>query len=51
MTAARILIVPLLSGLLLAALLGLPDWAGSQEVSEYGNPWLRVTIGPVTVQA
>jgi len=51
MTAARILIVPLLSGLLLAALLGLPGRAGSQEVSEYGNPWLRVTVGPVTVQA
>jgi uncharacterized membrane protein (UPF0127 family) len=43
--------VPVLAGLLLAALLGLPAWAGDQEVSEYGNPWLRVTVGRVTVQA
>jgi uncharacterized membrane protein (UPF0127 family) len=51
MTARRHLAVRLISGLLLAAWLGLPAWALGQEVSEYGNPWLRVTVGPVTVQA
>jgi uncharacterized membrane protein (UPF0127 family) len=51
MTARRHLIVRLISGLLLVACLGLPTWVVGQEVSEYGNPWLRVTVGPVTVQA
>ena len=36
------------AGLLLAALAGL---AAGQEVSEHGNPWVRVTVGKVTVQA
>jgi len=42
------------AGLLLAALVGLAGLAGQaggQEVSEHGNPWVRVTIGKVTVQA
>jgi uncharacterized membrane protein (UPF0127 family) len=51
MAAARSLTVPVLAGLLLAAFLGLSAGAGGQEVSEYGNPWLWVTIGQVTVQA
>jgi uncharacterized protein len=34
--------------LLMAALFGL---AGGQEVSEQGNPWVRVSLGKVTVQA
>ena len=40
-----------IAGLLLAALLGLTGLAEGQEVSEHGNPWVRVTIGKVTVQA
>ena len=39
------------AGLLLAALAGLAGRAGGQEVSEHGNPWVRVTVGKVTVQA
>jgi hypothetical protein len=42
------------AGLLLAALAaiaGLAGQAGGQEVSEHGNPWVRVTVGKVTVQA
>ena len=42
------------AGLLLAALAGLAGQAGQaggQEVSEHGNPWVRVTVGKVTVQA
>ena len=45
------------AGLLLAALValaglaGLAGQAGGQEVSEHGNPWVRVTVGKVTVQA
>jgi len=40
-----------IAGLLLAALSGPADWAGGQEVSEHGNPWVWVAVGPVTVQA
>jgi uncharacterized membrane protein (UPF0127 family) len=42
------------AGLLLAALVALAGQAGQaggQEVSEHGNPWVRVTVGKVTVQA
>jgi len=39
------------AGLLLAALAGLAGQTGGQEVSEHGNPWVRVTVGKVTVQA
>jgi len=45
------------AGLLLAALAALAGLAGQagqaggQEVSEHGNPWVRVTVGKVTVQA
>ncbi len=42
------------AGLLLVALValaGLAGQAGGQEVSEHGNPWVRVTVGKVTVQA
>jgi uncharacterized membrane protein (UPF0127 family) len=41
----RIVVV---AGLLLAVLSGL---AGGQEVSKYGNPWLWVRVGQVTVKA
>jgi uncharacterized membrane protein (UPF0127 family) len=51
MAAPRLLTLPLLAGLLLVALLGPPGGARGQEVSEYGNPWLRVTLGKTTVQA
>jgi uncharacterized protein len=37
-----------IAGLILAGLAGV---AGGQEVSEFGNPWVRVSIGKVTVQA
>jgi len=40
-----------MAGLLLAALSGVAGGAGKQEVSEHGNPWVRVTVGKVTVQA
>jgi len=39
------------AGLLLAVLAGPAGQAAGQEVSEHGNPWVRVTIGKVTVQA
>jgi uncharacterized protein len=39
------------AGLLLTALAALAGLAGGQEVSEHGNPWVRVTVGKVTVQA
>ena len=29
----------------------LSGWAGGQEVSEHGNPWVWVNLGQVTVQA
>ena len=37
-----------MAALLLTALFG---GAGGQEVSEQGNPWVRVSLGKVTVQA
>jgi len=43
-----------IAGLLLAGLAGLAGGAGpvaGQEVSEHGNPWVRVTVGQVTVKA
>ena len=39
------------AGLLLAVLAGLAGQAAGQEVSEHGNPWVRVTVGKVAVQA
>jgi len=48
MRVSRNLSAWVMAGLLLAALAG-P--AGGQEVSEQGNPWVRVTVGKVTVQA
>ena len=42
------------AGLFLAALAGQTGQArqaGGQEVSEHGNPWIRVSIGKITVQA
>jgi uncharacterized membrane protein (UPF0127 family) len=48
MNVRRNLSAWVMAGMLLAALSG-P--AGGQEVSEYGNPWVWVTIGKVTVQA
>ena len=47
----RIKTVRSIAALLLAALLGAAGWAGGQEVSEYGNPWLWVSLGQVTVKA
>ena len=43
-----------IAGLLLAAIaamVGPAGPAGGQEVSEQGNPWVRVSLGKVTVQA
>jgi uncharacterized membrane protein (UPF0127 family) len=40
-----------IAGLLLAAMAGLAGLAGGQEVSEHGNPWVRVSLGKITVQA
>ena len=40
-----------IAGLLLAAIAGLAGPAGGQEVSEHGNPWVRVSLGKITVQA
>jgi uncharacterized membrane protein (UPF0127 family) len=37
-----------MAGLLLAVLAG---WAGGQEISEHGNPWVRVSLGKVVVKA
>lgn len=44
----------LLAGLFLAALAGPARGQGGdrrQDVSEYGNPWVRVTVGQVKVEA
>ncbi len=51
MTTGRIRTGQVMAGLLLAALLGLAGWARGAEVSEYGNPWLWVSLGKVTVKA
>ncbi len=51
MTAGRIRTVKVIAGVLLAALLGLGGWARGQEVSKYGNPWVWVSIGRVTIMA
>ena len=48
MRVSRNLSAWVIAGLLLA---GLAGGAGGQEVSEHGNPWVRVTIGKVTVKA
>ena len=40
-----------MAALLLTALSGGAGGAGGQEVSEQGNPWVRVSLGKVTVQA
>jgi len=48
MRASRNLIAWAMAGLLLAGLAG-PAWG--QEVSEHGNPWVKVTVGQATVQA
>jgi hypothetical protein len=45
MKVRRNLIAWVMAGLLLAGS------AGGEDVSEYGNPWVRVTVGKVTVQA
>ncbi|MDP1761736.1 MAG: DUF192 domain-containing protein [Deltaproteobacteria bacterium] len=54
MKVSRNLSAWVIAGLLLAALGGLAEGEGGdggQEVSEHGNPWVRVTVGKVTVQA
>jgi uncharacterized membrane protein (UPF0127 family) len=51
MRVSRNLSAWVLTGLLLTALTGLAEVAGGQEVSEHGNPWVRVSLGKVTVQA
>jgi uncharacterized membrane protein (UPF0127 family) len=48
MTVSRGRMAGVMAGLLLAALAGM---AGGQEVSEYGNPWVWVRVGQVTVKA
>jgi uncharacterized membrane protein (UPF0127 family) len=43
-----------MAGLFLAVLAGLAEGEGTargQEVSEHGNPWVRVTVGKVKVKA
>jgi uncharacterized membrane protein (UPF0127 family) len=40
-----------MAGLLLAILAGPGGWAGGQEVSEQGNPWVQVSLGKVVVKA
>ena len=39
------------AGLFLPAMAALAGPAAGQEISEHGNPWLKVTVGQVTVQA
>ena len=54
MRVSRNLSAWVMAGLLLAALAGPAGGEGGdggQEVSEHGNPWVRVTVGKVTVQA
>ena len=51
MRVSRNLSARVIAGLLLTALAGLAGLAGGQEVSEHGNPWVRVTVGKVTIQA
>jgi uncharacterized membrane protein (UPF0127 family) len=51
MSVSRNLSAWVMAGLLLTALSGLAGGAGGQEVSEHGNPWVRVSLGKVTVQA
>jgi hypothetical protein len=54
MKVSRNLSVWVMAGLLLAALAGPAageGGAGRQEVSEHGNPWVRVTVGEVMVKA
>jgi uncharacterized protein len=51
MIANRIANRRIIFGMLLAVLLGMVCTGVSQEVSGSGNPWVRVTIGKVQVQA
>jgi len=51
MKVSRNLNAWVIAGLLLAALAGLAGGDEGQEVSEHGNPWVRVTVGKVTVLA
>lgn len=54
MGVSRNLSAWVMAGLLLAALAGPAGGEGGdgrQDVSEYGNPWVRVTVGGVTVKA
>ena len=53
MRVSRNLSAWLMAGLLLATLAGPAggEGDGGQEISEHGNPWVRVTVGKVTVKA
>jgi uncharacterized membrane protein (UPF0127 family) len=51
MTLGRLRTVKVMAGLLVAACLALGGLARGQEVSQYGNPWVWVSLGRVTVQA
>ena len=51
MRISRNLSAWVMTGLILAGFAGLAGGSGGQEVSEYGNPWVRVSVGKVTVQA
>ena len=51
MRVSRNLSAWMIGGLLLGALSGPAGGAGKQEVSEHGNPWVRVSVGKVTVKA
>ena len=51
MTIGRIRTRQVMAGLLLAALLGLAGRVRGAEVSEYGNAWVWMSLGEVTVKA
>jgi len=51
MTIDRMRTGQVIALLLLAALWGWTGEVGGEAVSEYGNPWLLVTVGQVTVKA
>jgi uncharacterized membrane protein (UPF0127 family) len=51
MTSGGVVKAQVLLGVFLVTLLGLSGWAGGQEVSKQGNPWVWVNIGKVKVKA
>ena len=51
MTASRIRKIQVCLGAILAVLVWTAAGAGGQGVSKQGNSWVRMTVGPVKVQA